>query len=104
MAVTVNHTVAVVHMVVAAAAVVHSFVHNSVVGRVADLEAVALGKALVLDTVIDLATEAAVEEVGCSQTVVGMERARAIRTWQLGSEEVEGHLGKVAAASAKNRN
>jgi hypothetical protein len=104
MAVTVNHTVAVVHMVVAAAAVVHSFVHNSVVGRVADPEMVALGKALVLDTVVDLATEEAAEEVGCSQTVVGMERARAIRTWQLGYEEVGGHWDKVAAASAKDRN
>ena len=102
MAVTVTHTVAVVHMVVAAAAVVHSFVHNSVVGRVVDLETVAPGKTPVLDMVLDLATEVAAEEVGCSQAV-GMERGQVIRTWQLGSDEVGGHWGKVAAASAKNR-
>jgi hypothetical protein len=101
MVVIVTHTVAVVHMVVVAAAVVvHILVHNSVVGRVADLETVAPGKALVLDMVTELATEAAVEEVGCSQSVIDMKRAQAIRTWQLGSEEVGGHWGKVAA---KNR-
>jgi hypothetical protein len=96
----VTHTVAVVHMVVVAAAVVvHILVHNSVVGRVADLETVVPGKALVLDMVTELATEAAVE-VGCSQSVIDMKSAQAIRTWQLGSEEVGGHWGKVAA---KNR-
>jgi len=98
----VTHTVAVVHMVVvvAAAVVVHILVHNSVVGREADLETVALGKALVLDMATELATEAAVEEVGCSQSVIDMKRAQAIRTWQLDSEEVGGRWGKVAA---KNR-